>query len=117
VACASHTETIAKRHMNLRFFFFFSSLFINLFFIIVHLALYKDFISYVHVAYGLESLVRLILINNSSEPQIGEVFLLESSNRPSVLDGKGYHGMHTHTIGTGETAAHQRCVLGIESSM
>jgi hypothetical protein len=34
-----------------------------------------------------------------------------------LLDGKGYHGMHAHTIGTGETAAHQRCVLGIESSM
>jgi hypothetical protein len=34
-----------------------------------------------------------------------------------VWVGKGYHGVHAHTIGTVETAAQQRCVLSIESSM
>jgi hypothetical protein len=35
----------------------------------------------------------------------------------SMWDGKGYHNVHAHTTGTGETAAQQRCVLSIESSM
>jgi hypothetical protein len=35
----------------------------------------------------------------------------------SLWDGKGYHNVHAHTTGTGETAAQQRCVLTIESSM
>jgi hypothetical protein len=37
--------------------------------------------------------------------------------RLDVLVGKGYHNVHAHTTGTGETAAQQRCVLSIESSM
>jgi hypothetical protein len=35
----------------------------------------------------------------------------------SLWDGKGYHNVHAHATGTGETAAQQRCVLSIESSM
>jgi hypothetical protein len=35
----------------------------------------------------------------------------------NLWDGKGYHNVHAHTTGTGETAAQQRCVLSIESSM
>jgi hypothetical protein len=88
VACAPHSKTIAKRHMGLGFLFSQSS--INLFFIIVHSALYEDFIPYVHVAYDLKSLIKLMLINNSFKPQISEIFLLESSNGPSesLLDWK-----------------------------
>jgi hypothetical protein len=81
VACAPHSKTIAKRHMGLGFLFF--QLLINLFFVIVHPALYEDLIPYVHVAHDLESLIRSILINNSSELQIGEISLLENSNRSS----------------------------------
>jgi hypothetical protein len=32
----------------------------------------------------------------------------------SMSDSKGYHGVHAHMIGTGETAAQQWCVLSIE---
>jgi hypothetical protein len=34
-----------------------------------------------------------------------------------MLDSKGYHNMHAHTIKTAETTAQQKCVLSIESSM
>jgi hypothetical protein len=69
---------------------FFLQLLINLFFVIVHPALYEDFIPYVHVAHDLEFLVKLTLINGSFESQIGEISLLESSNRSSegLLDWK-----------------------------
>jgi hypothetical protein len=34
-----------------------------------------------------------------------------------VLDSKGYHDVHAHTIETAETIAQQKCLLSIESSM
>jgi hypothetical protein len=53
---------------------FLLQLLINLFFVIMHPALYEHLISYVHVAHDLEFLIRLILINGLFELQIGEIF-------------------------------------------
>jgi hypothetical protein len=94
--------------------FFFLQLLINLFFVIMHSALYKDLISYVHVIHDLESLVKSILINNSSELQISEIFLLESSNRSSegLLDWKAVFSVSNERSRTCEKESPRRVLSG-----
>jgi hypothetical protein len=76
----------------------------------MHSALYKDLIPYVHVVYDLEFLIRLILISGSFELQIGEIFLLESSNRPSegLLDWKAVFSVSNERSRTCEKESFRR---------